>query len=119
MTAPPPADQPVPPEQIDNSPVTAPIALPAAQVHVAAGIAAQNRKVPVAMLVAAAALLVAAVLSYRHGIATNLFPPYLADGGPTPINRYSAPWIAGAAGLVMLAGLLITHGSARLVHYKL
>lgn len=71
------------------------------------------------MLVAAAVLLLAAVLSYRHGIATNLFPPYLADGGPTSINRYSAPWIAGAAGLVMLAGLLITHGSARLLHYKL
>ncbi len=101
-----------------DSSVTEPIPLPAADL-MHSDKPKIDRRIPLVMIGGGVLLLLAAVLSYRHGIASNLFPAYLAGGDPTPIRRYSAPWIAGAAGLTILAGFLLTHGTARLVHYKL
>jgi hypothetical protein len=51
------------------------------------------------------ALVVAAVLLFRHGVRGDHFPPYVSGASSTVITRYSAPWIAGAAGAALLAGL--------------
>ncbi|AZI58760.1 hypothetical protein EH165_12080 [Nakamurella antarctica] len=51
--------------------------------------------------------LVGAFASYRHSMAVNLFPAYLAAGDLTPITRYSPPWVAGAAGLLIVGGVLL------------
>ena len=58
--------------------------------------------------VATVVLLVVAVLLFRHGIHNNAFPGYLDGQKSTEITRYSAPWIAGAAGVALLAGLSFT-----------
>lgn len=50
-------------------------------------------------------LLVVAGLLLAHGIRGDAFPGYLSDGKNVTIVRYSAPWIAGAAGCALLAGL--------------
>lgn len=53
-------------------------------------------------------LVVAAVLMFRHGVRGDHFPPYVNGTTSTMITRYSAPWIAGAAGVALLAGLAFT-----------
>ncbi|WP_229674350.1 hypothetical protein [Nakamurella endophytica] len=66
-----------------------------------------------AVLAAVAVLLVvAAVLAYRHGVRDDTFPPYVAGTTGTTITRYSGPWIAGAGGALLVAGLLAV-GAAR------
>ena len=50
-------------------------------------------------------LVVVAVLLFDHGVRDDTFPPYLSGAKSTTIVRYSAPWIAGAAGCALLAGL--------------
>ncbi|SDO95277.1 hypothetical protein SAMN04515671_2459 [Nakamurella panacisegetis] len=51
------------------------------------------------------ALLMVAGLLFAHGVRDDTFPPYLSGTKSTTIVRYSAPWIAGAAGCALLAGL--------------
>ena len=58
--------------------------------------------------VAAVVLAVAAVLVFRHGVRDDHFPPNVSGAGATVITRYSAPWIVGAAGAALLAGLAFT-----------
>ncbi len=58
--------------------------------------------------VATVVLVVAAVFLFRHGVRGDHFPPYLSGSTTTVITRYSAPWIAGAAGVALLAGLSFT-----------
>lgn len=55
--------------------------------------------------VAAVLLLAIAVVLFRNGVRPNRFPPYVAGVERTFITRYSGPWIGGAAGVAVLAGL--------------
>jgi hypothetical protein len=50
-------------------------------------------------------LLAGAVLLFRHGIRSDTFPPYVSGTTSSTVVRYSAPWIAGAGGAALLAGL--------------
>jgi hypothetical protein len=62
--------------------------------------------------VATLALVVAAVLLFRHGVRPSNFPAYASGTSRTVIQRYSGPWI-GAAGLAaLLAGLCLTSCAA-------
>lgn len=56
---------------------------------------------------ATAALIVAAVLLFRHGIRSNDFPAYASGTTRTVIQRYSGPWIGAAALAALLAGLCL------------
>lgn len=53
-------------------------------------------------------LVLAAVLVFRHGVRDDHFPPFLRGQSTTIITRYSAPWMVGAAGAALLAGLSFT-----------
>jgi hypothetical protein len=64
--------------------------------------------------IATLALVVAAVLLFRHGVRSNDFPAYATGTTRTVIQRYSGPWV-GAAGLAaVLAGLCLTSCGADL-----
>ncbi|MET3808521.1 hypothetical protein ABIB25_005550 [Nakamurella sp. UYEF19] len=58
--------------------------------------------------VATVVLLVVAVLLFDHGVRPDNFPSYVSGTTRTVITRYSAPWIGGAAGVALLAGLSFT-----------
>ncbi len=78
--------------------------------------AAARRRTPVwrpaLCLVLAVGAGVAAWLMVRQGVTVNEFPPFLPDGVPTEITRYSGPWLAGAgAAAVVAAVLLVVAGS--------
>ncbi len=45
------------------------------------------------------ACLIAVVPTYRHGVATHLFPSYVRDDPDYLVQRFSAPWIAGSLAL--------------------
>lgn len=84
-----------------------------------------GRDVRLALLLRAAlgglvclALLVAAVLAYRHGVRDDSFPPFVAGTSRTTITRYSGPWIAVAAGALLGAGLIAIRVAADLVHRR-
>lgn len=64
--------------------------------------------------VATVALIVAAVLLFRHGIRSNDFPAYATGTTRTVIQRYSGPWIGAAALAALLAGLCLTSCGADL-----
>jgi hypothetical protein len=66
-------------------------------------------------LVATAALVVGAYLLYRHGMRADTFPGYADDRTSNAVVHYSPPWIAAAAGLLLLAGLALTAGIADLL----
>lgn len=65
-------------------------------------------------IVCAAALLALAGWMLGEGTRDDLFPPVLPDGPPVVITRYSGPWIAGAAGMALLAGLLLVTAASDL-----
>lgn len=69
-------------------------------------------------LLGAIAALFGAVLLYRHSISGALWGPYLPNSPKVTIVRYSTPWIDGAAGLTLLAGLLVTAVVADLVRWR-
>ncbi len=56
----------------------------------------------------AVALLVVAVLLFDHGVRPDNFPSFTTGARYTVITRYSGPWIGGAAGVALLAGLSFT-----------
>lgn len=58
-------------------------------------------------LLGAAVAFVGGVLMWRHSMRDSNFGPFFADPAMTPVTRYSAPWIVGAAGLMLVAGLLV------------
>jgi len=59
------------------------------------------------VVAAVAGLLLAtvAVLLFCHGVRADHFPPYLPSATSTVITRYSAPWISGSAGALLLSGM--------------
>lgn len=60
----------------------------------------------------------AAALLLRNGIRTDDFPSFI-DGAPsTPITRYSGPWLTAAAGMALLAALLLLAASMDLVRWS-
>lgn len=66
----------------------------------------------------ALAALFGAVLLYRQSISSSLWGPYLPNSPKVTIVRYSTPWIDGAVGLTLLAGLLVTAAVADLVRWR-
>jgi len=66
------------------------------------------------------AVLAAAVawLLLRHGIRTDAFPPFLSGAPSTPITRYSGPWITAAAGVALLAALLLLLASIDVIRWS-
>ena len=63
-------------------------------------------------------LLVVAVLVYRAGVRTDQFPPYLEGTASTGITRISGPWVAGAAGILLVAVLLLVQGVTDLLRRR-
>lgn len=59
-----------------------------------------------------------AVFLYRASMKSSQWGPFLADAGPVTIVRYSTPWIAAAAGAVLVAGLLVTAAVTDLVRWR-
>ena len=89
---------------------------PAVPLHAdQANFAVDSRPVParrkpvsrIVLLVVAALCLAAVVPIYRNGIEASPFPSYVAGNPMYQVERYSAPWIAGAIGLAGLAVLLL------------
>ncbi len=62
--------------------------------------------VAVAEVALALVMVVAAFWCWHQGLQTADFPPYTKGIELQPLTYYSGPWIAGAVGCVMLAGLL-------------
>jgi len=57
-------------------------------------------------LLVAAALVAAAFWCWHQGVRTSNFLPYTKGVDVQAVTYYSAPWISGAVGCVVLAGLL-------------
>ncbi len=57
-------------------------------------------------LIGAVAAVVGAVAMWQRSMHDSDFGPYLGKT-LTPVTRYSGPWIVGAAGLALVAGLLV------------
>lgn len=57
-------------------------------------------------LLLAALLVLAAFWCWHQGVRTADFPPYTKGVEVQAITYYSAPWISGAVGCVVVAGLL-------------
>ncbi|WP_164860668.1 hypothetical protein [Rhodococcus sp. X156] len=70
--------------------------------------------VAVVQAVLAVVLVVVAVWCWSRGIEVADFPPYTADTTVQPVTFYSGPWLGGAIGCVVLAGLLVVDGLRRL-----
>lgn len=71
--------------------------------------------------IAAAGMLAAlygAVMLYRHSMRPALWGPYLPNTPQVTIVRYSAPWLVAAAGLALLAGLLLVAAVADTVRWR-
>lgn len=64
------------------------------------------------VLVAVVAVL-AAFWCWHLGVRTSLFPPYTKGLNVQPVTYYSGPWIGGAVGAVVLAGLLAVDAARR------
>ncbi len=71
----------------------------------------------VVALIGAAASVIGAVLLFRHSVRPQQWGPYLGDA-PVTIQRISTPWLVGATGLLLLAGLLVTAVAADLVRWR-
>lgn len=67
-----------------------------------------SRRVAVAVgeLLVAVVLIVGAFWCWHQGLHTADFPPYTKGVEVQPITYYSPPWLSGAIGCVVLAGLL-------------
>lgn len=64
--------------------------------------------------VATVVFILLSILLFRHGVRADNFPAYQPGTTRTVIKRYSAPWIAGAAGTTLLAALCFASCSADL-----
>lgn len=56
---------------------------------------------------AAMGCLIGAVLAYRYALRPTDWGVFIEGDGSTIITRYSGPWLGAAAGLALLAGLLV------------
>lgn len=72
----------------------------------------------VVALIGVAVAVFAAILLYQHSIRSRQWGPYLPGDAPVTIERISTPWLIGATGLVLLAGLLVTAVVADLVRWR-
>lgn len=59
-------------------------------------------------------LAVAAVWCWRHGVQTTMFNAR-GEAPSFGATRYVGPWLAGSAALVIMAGLSLIDGAARVV----
>lgn len=53
-----------------------------------------------------------AVWLYLQSMSVSVWGPYLPDGKPVEITRYSTGFLVGAAGALLVAGLLLTAAMA-------
>lgn len=51
--------------------------------------------------------LAGAVVLYRESISVHVFGPFIEGDAPSRIRLYSTPWLVGAAGCLLLAGLVV------------
>jgi len=58
-------------------------------------------------LVAAVLAAIGAWLLLRNGIRTDAYPAFLPGTESTGITRYSGPWLTAAAGVALVAALLL------------
>lgn len=49
----------------------------------------------------------AAIPLFRASISTSVWGPFISGDPAVTIRRYSSPWVAAAAGALLLAGLLV------------
>ena len=66
-------------------------------------------------LVLAVLAAIAAWFLLRHGIRTDDFPPFIDGQQATPITRYSGPWLTAAAGMALVAALLLLFAAVDLL----
>ncbi|WP_029136247.1 hypothetical protein [Nakamurella lactea] len=64
------------------------------------------------------AALYGTVMLYRHSMRTTLWGPFVAGESKVAIVRYSTPWLLAAAGLALLAGLLLVAAVADTVRWR-
>jgi fructose 1,6-bisphosphatase len=74
-------------------------------------------RMSVALLGAIAALAGVLVL-YGHSMRSSQWGPYLPGESAVTIERYSTPWLIGATGLALLAGLLVVAAVADFVRWR-
>jgi len=55
-------------------------------------------------------LLVCGLVMARHGIVDHTFPAFVEGEQHTIITSYSGPWLSGAIGVGLVAGLLLVSG---------
>jgi hypothetical protein len=64
------------------------------------------------------AALYGTVMFYRHSMRAALWGPYVPNSSQVAIVRYSTPWLVAAAGLALLAGLLLVAAVADTVRWR-
>lgn len=62
--------------------------------------------------------LAGAVLLYRASISTDTFGPFIEGQQPSQIRLYSTPWLVGAAGCLLVAGLAVVFAVRDLVRRR-
>lgn len=60
----------------------------------------------------------ASVPLFLASISTSVWGPFLAGDPAVTIRRYSSPWVAAAAGALLLAGLLVVFVVTDLVRLR-
>ena len=67
------------------------------------------------------AALVAAICAWLligHGVRTDAYPAFLPGTDSTGITRYSGPWLTAAAGVALLAALLLLSAGVDLLRWR-
>lgn len=59
-----------------------------------------------------------AVLLFRKSINLTLWGPFIAGDPVVTIRKYSSPWVLGAAGALLFAGLLVVFAVKDLVRVR-
>ena len=68
-------------------------------------------------LVAAVLAAIGAWLLLRNGIRTDAYPAFLPGTESTGITRYSGPWLTAAAGVALVAALLLLSAGLDLLRW--
>ena len=86
----------------------------------AAPTARSRRVLLIRSICAAVAAAVAAICSWlllQNGIRTDAYPAFLPGTENTEITRYSGPWLPAAAGVALVAALLLLSAGLDLVRW--
>ena len=86
----------------------------------AAPTARSRRVLLIRSICTAVAAAVAAICSWlllQNGIRTDAYPAFLPGFENTEITRYSGPWLTAAAGVALVAALLLLSAGLDLVRW--